>query len=556
MQRATLADLQRTRFDLIVIGGGINGAAILRDAAMRGLSACLIEREDLGSGTTAWSSRLIHGGLRYLEHREFGLVRESLRERERLLASAPHLVAPLPMVVPIREGAKRGPWTIRAGMILYDILSFDKSLPLHRMLSREETLNRVPTLDPTGLGAAAVYYDAQATFAERLVIENAISAAEHGAQIATRTSATGIVAEGAVVQGVTVRDELTGDVATVRGRIVLNVAGPWVDQVLAGAPEGHVPGQAIGGTKGSHLIVDRWEGAPDDALYFQSWKDGRPILVIPWNGMIMLGSTDLRYTGDLDRVETDDAEIEYLLDETNRLFAGVRLTPDNINYTYAGIRPLPYKRGGATGAITRRHLIRDHAPALRGLWSVIGGKLTTHRALAEHVVDKAAEALDRDAPCTTTRTPLPGAAGVAMDTYRRNFVGHAESAGIASRSADRLASIYGTRAEGILALVRGKPELATEIDPESGAIAAEIVFVSREELALSLSDILLRRTMIAYGPSVGYGADEAAALVAGKHLGWTGARQRGELAAYRSWIERYRPRATPGPYGQQNHDDR
>ena len=545
MQRATLADLEAHRFDLIVIGGGINGAAIARDAAMRGMSVCLLEKEDLASGTTAWSSRLIHGGLRYLEHREFGLVRESLRERERLLANAPHLVQPLPMVVPIYEGSKRGPLLIRAGMILYDILSFDKSLPLHRMLSREEALARVPALDPAGLKAAAVYYDAQATFAERLVIENAISAAEHGAAIATYTSVTGIRTEGAVVRGVTARDELSGEIGQVSGRIVLNVAGPWVDEVLAGAPEDHTPARAIGGTKGSHLIVDRWQDAPDDAIYFESRRDGRPVLIIPWNGMIMLGSTDLRYSGDLDRVETDDAEIDYLLDEANRIIAGHELTRDDVNYTYAGIRPLPYKRGGATGAITRRHLIRDHAPELRGVWSVIGGKLTTHRNLAEEAVDKAVAALGRDAKCTTARTPLPGAAGVAMDSYRRSFASTAEHAGLPVRTAERLVALYGTRSEAVLALVGEKPELASEIDPESGAIAAEIVFAGRAEMAHSLSDILLRRTMIAYGLSVGYGADEAAAAIAGKHLGWTGARQKRELAAYRSWIERYRPQANP-----------
>ncbi|HEX3303267.1 MAG TPA: FAD-dependent oxidoreductase, partial [Thermomicrobiales bacterium] len=170
MQRANLSDLETTRFDLIVIGAGINGAAIARDAAMRGLSVCLLEMNDLASGTSAWSSRLVHGGLRYLEHYELGLVRESLRERERLLRNAPHLVSPLPMVVPIQEGAKRGPLLIRAGMVLYDILSYDKSLPLHRMLSPEKALDRVPALDPEGLKAAAVYYDAQVTFAERLVV--------------------------------------------------------------------------------------------------------------------------------------------------------------------------------------------------------------------------------------------------------------------------------------------------------------------------------------------------------------------------------------------------
>jgi glycerol-3-phosphate dehydrogenase len=545
MQRATLADLEATRFDLIVIGGGINGVAIARDAAMRGMTVCLLEKGDLAGGTSAWSSRLIHGGLRYLEHYEFGLVRESLRERERLLANAPHLVSPLPMVVPIHESSRRGPLLIRAGMILYDLLSFDKSLPLHRMLSREEALERVPTLDPAGLKAAAVYYDAQATFPERLVIENALSAQEHGARIATYTSATGIVTDGAVVRGLTVRDELTGDTTDVSGRIVVNVAGPWVDEVLAGAPQGRVPGRAIGGTKGSHLIVDRWAGAPDDAIYFESSRDGRPILVIPWNGMIMLGSTDIRYDGDLDRVETDDAEIEYLLDETNRLFDGVELTQADIRYTYAGVRPLPYKRGGATGATTRRHQIRDHAPALRGLWSVIGGKLTTHRSLAEEAVDRAVGALGLDADSTTARTPLPGAAGVVMDSFRAGFVAQAEGAGLSRGAAERLVSIYGTRAEAVLSLVRVKLELAAEIDPESGAIAAEVVFAGREEMAQRLSDILLRRTMIAYGPSVGFGADEAALAVAGKHLGWTKTRQKKELAAYRDWIARYRPSASP-----------
>ncbi|MDQ2684114.1 MAG: glycerol-3-phosphate dehydrogenase/oxidase, partial [Chloroflexota bacterium] len=252
MQRADLSDISSTRFDLAVIGGGINGVAIARDAAMRGMSVALVERDDLASGTSAWSSRLIHGGLRYLEHREFGLVRESLRERERLLGNAPHLVQPLGMLVPIYSGNKRGPKLIRAGMVLYDVLSYDKSLPTHDMLSRAEVLDRHPDMSPEGLRGGAYYYDAQVTFAERLVVEQAISAWEHGAQIATGCTVVGIRTEGAVVRGLTVRDADSGEEIPIDARVVVNVAGPWVDQVLTGAPAGSVSQRLIGGTKGSH----------------------------------------------------------------------------------------------------------------------------------------------------------------------------------------------------------------------------------------------------------------------------------------------------------------
>jgi glycerol-3-phosphate dehydrogenase len=546
MQRANLADLESTRFDLIVIGGGINGAAIARDAAMRGLSVCLLEMNDLASGTSAWSSRLVHGGLRYLEHYEFGLVRESLRERERLLHNAPHLVTPLPMIVPIHEGAKRGPLLIRAGMVLYDVLSYDKSMPLHRMLSAEKAIERVPALDPDGLRAAAVYYDAQVTFAERLVIENVLSAVEHGAQVVTQATVTGICSEGAVVRAVAVHDDITGSDHRISGRAIVNVAGPWVDQVLAEAPDGRIRDQYIGGTKGSHIMVDRFDGAPTDAIYYESRSDRRPILVIPFNGMIMLGSTDLRYDGDLDRVEASDAEIEYLLNEANELFRGANLTPDDVRYSYAGIRPLPYTPKGSTASITRRHIIKSHAPRLRGLWSIIGGKLTTHRSLAEELVDAVMTQLGRDAECRTAETPLPGAAGIAFDTYRTSLVRPASEAGVSERSAYRLAEVYGIRAEQVLALVHHKPDLATVVDVYSGAIAAEAVFAARSEMALSLADILLRRTMIAYGPHAGIGPDEQILEVAGKEIGWTKPQQKKELAAFRDWITRYRPQSREG----------
>lgn len=546
MQRTDLASHSDVVFDLIIVGGGINGVAIARDAAMRGMTVVLLERDDLASGTSAWSSRLIHGGLRYLEHREFGLVRESLRERELLLRNAPHLVDPLGMIVPIYDGAKRGPVLIRAGMALYDALSYDKSLPLHRMLSQEQVLERLPGLDPTGLRAGARYYDAQATFPERLVVEQAISAWNHGAQIATRARVTGIIAEGAVVRGVTGTDELTGEEFRLRGRIVINVAGPWVDQVLLGAPQSRVPHRLIGGTKGSHLVIERWDGAPDEAIYYESRADRRPILIIPWNGMILLGSTDLRFGGDLDDVTVSEAEVTYLLNEVNTLYPGLRLTSNDVLYSYAGVRPLPHAVSGSTAAITRRHIVKDHAPALRGLWSVVGGKLTTHRSLAEEVVNKAIRALGKEAPCRTADTPLPGAAGVAYDVFLRGFVRQAEEAGLSQRTAQRLSAIYGVRADGILTLVRSKPDLAMEIDGRTGAVAAEVAHAVQSELAISLADVLLRRTMLAYEPDNAIGIDQAALDLTGKTLGWSKTRQRNELAAFRSWIARYQPQDLAG----------
>ena len=401
MIRSVPADIERQQFDLVVIGAGINGAAIARDAAIRGLRVLLLDKGDIGSGTTSWSTRLIHGGLRYLEHAELGLVRESLRERERLLHNAAHLVKPLALILPIYEGARRGPALIRTGMVMYDLLSYDKSVNHHRMLGRNETIKRIPSIKTDGLRSAAMYYDAQSSLAERLAVETALSAHVHGATIITYARVDKLLIEGAVVRGVEFIDLISDNRLTAHARWVVNVTGPWVDEVLAGAPEGSVKKRFIGGTKGSHLIVETFPGAPAEALYYEAKEDGRAIFVIPWNGLYLIGSTDIRYDGDLDDVRTDDAEFAYLLHETNNLLPGAGLTADDVLYTYCGVRPLPHRPDGNEGAITRRHIIFNHAPALRGLLSIIGGKLTTHRSLAEEVVDEDLEQQGKSATCRT-----------------------------------------------------------------------------------------------------------------------------------------------------------
>ncbi|MFM9107948.1 MAG: glycerol-3-phosphate dehydrogenase/oxidase, partial [Chloroflexota bacterium] len=443
----------------------------------------------------------MHGGLRYLEHREVALVRESLRERERLLRIASHLVRPLPLLIPIYGGDRRGPLLIRAGMLAYDALSYDKSLPRHRMLSRDAALAEAPGLDPRGLRGAALYYDAQVEYAERLAVESMLDARDHGAEVRLYTAVTALDWDGGDISGVRARDELTGEEFRFAARAVLNVAGPWVDQVLAGGPP--APPRLIGGTKGSHIVVEPFPGAPRDALYVEARADGRPYFIVPWNGLCLIGTTDERYDGDLDFVAASDHEIAYLLDETNRVIPGAGLQDADVRWSYAGVRPLPHVAHGAAGAITRSHVIVDHGRrgGLRGLYSIVGGKLTTYRELAEQAVDAVAAAAGFPAaPCRTAAEPLPGARGLAP----------ADSlfAAIPPRSADHLRRVYGHRAADVLALADAA-DLLSPFDPWSGAIAAEVVYAVRREGARTLSDILARRTMAGVGADPSVGADDA-----------------------------------------------
>src|SRR5258706_369966 len=532
------------KFDVIVIGAGINGAGIARDAAMRGLNVLLLEQGDCGGGTSSWSTRLIHGGLRSLEHGELRLVRESLRERSCLLKICPHLVRPLPLLVPVYEKARRGWWTIRAGMIAYDALSFNKSapykpLPRHRMLSRAETLQQAPALNRDGLRGAAFYFDAQVEFAERLVLENVLSAVAHGEIALTYTRVEKLLIEDGAVRGVEFTREgqchSSTDVARqiAHAGVVINAAGPWIDQVLAESNAGGP--RLIGGTKGSHLIVAPFPGAPATAIYVEAETDGRPFFIIPWNGKYLIGTTDLRYEGDLDNVQITGNEIDYLLRETNRVIPTARLTREQILYTYSGVRPLPFTGDKGAQAITRRHFIRVH-PTLRGLFSIVGGKLTTYRSLAEQTVDLVLQQLPSHSDsfeCTTSRDPLPGAATTDFDGFCTNFKQHSH---LPEATNDRLLRIYGTRVSLLLNLIAEDPSLAEVFDSETGALSAEVVFAFAHEFATTLADCLLRRTMVGLNSSRGLAAVEAAGAIARKYLGWSEQRLEREIVAYRTEV--------------------
>ena len=570
------------QFDVIVIGAGINGAGIARDAALRGLKVLLLDKGDIGGGTSSWSTRLIHGGLRYLEHGEIGLVRESLRERSCLLNICPHLVRPLRMLVPVYKNARRGVWTIRAGMIAYDALSFPRTLPRHRMLSREETLHQAPGLCSDDLLGAAVYFDAQVEFAERLVVENVLSAVAHGATVLTYACVEKLVIEDGELRGVeftinvqspkskvqsqratgtsdlgssptpgspagrpgwggAVMEGSNGERHLAKAHLIINAAGPWIDQVLAESNANS--SRLIGGTKGSHIIVAPFAGAPDAAIYVEAETDRRLFFIIPWNGKYLIGTTDIRYAGDLDRVRIDGDEIDYLLRETNRVIPTAMLTREQILYTYAGVRPLPFTGDKDEQSITRRHFIRAH-PELSGLLSIVGGKLTTYRSLAEQAVDLVMKKLplywDRRRParsfgCRTARDPLPGATTDDFATFCKDFK---QRSSLPETTNDRLLQIYGTRASLILNLVENDQSLAEVFDAETGALAVEVVFAFKHELATTLADCLLRRTMVGLNSTRGLTAVATAGAIARKYLGWSEGRVEQEIGAYRNEVSR------------------
>ena len=478
------------RYDVAIIGAGINGAGIARDAALRGLKVLVLEQDDMCSGTSAASSRLIHGGLRYLEYGEIPLVFESLRERITLREIAPHLIRPLRISIPIYKGAKRGPLLIRLGMIAYDLLSVGKTVPRHDMLSRDEILQTEPGLLSTSLVGAARYFDAQITFAERLVLENLLAARAAGAKILTYTRVRAINVVNGKVESIDCTDVVTGNNVSVRANAVINAAGPWVDSVLDAATVG-AP-QLIGGTKGSHIVVGQFTGAPADAFYVEAQQDGRPIFIIPWNGQYLIGTTDIRFEEDLAEIRASDDEIDYLLDETNRVFPTAQLQRSDIHFAYAGVRPLPKRDKGPESSITRRHIIANNTEIANGFISIIGGKLTTYRNLAEQAVDRLGKVTGRKLPaCRTKDTLLPGA-------YRIDAARDALAAvdTLSSAGRDRIIGIYGGRAAELVTFAEVQGLGLGCIDSAATVLAAEVAFAVKEELARSLTDIVHRRLML------------------------------------------------------------
>ena len=397
------APLAGRTFDLVIIGGGIIGCGIARDAALRGLRVALFEKEDWGYGTSSRSTRLIHGGLRYLEMLDFGLVRQDLREREILLRIAPHRVQPLSFLIPFYRRSWFYRVRLRAGMILYDLLSYDKSLPRHAMLSRAGTLEAEPGLNPDGLQGAARYWDAQAALPERLCLDNVVDAVEHGAVVFNHVIVTGLKRHESEpiagrISGVIVRDNASGETAEVSAGIVVNAAGPWLDIVLTRFGKGaneeaetRKTGEKASGenatkrlrlTKGIHFAAPP---AVRNALVLFSERDGRLFFAIPWLNLAWVGTTDTDFGGDLDQVRATGDDVRYLRESVRQAL------PDGdwntIYYTNAGVRALVRKDepNANESSVSRKHRLVIHAATdgMDGLLSVLGGKLTAYRDIAE-----------------------------------------------------------------------------------------------------------------------------------------------------------------------------
>ncbi|MEM7277625.1 MAG: glycerol-3-phosphate dehydrogenase [Pseudomonadota bacterium] len=512
-----------SKYDLIVIGGGINGAGIARDASQRGLSVLLLEKNDFGSGTSSWSSRLIHGGLRYLEYGEISLVYESLHDRRALLKVAPHLVKPLRISIPIFKDSERGRLLVRLGMIAYDLLSLGKELPGHKMLNKKDALVEMPGINEQGLKGLAQYYDAQVEYAERLVMENVLAAQEDGATTLNYCEVIDIDVEDACAQGVRWQNTRTGLIERATAPMIVNAAGPWVDRVLERANQSGML-RYMGGTKGSHIVLPVFDGAPESALYVEAASDGRPIFIIPWNRQLLVGTTDIRIDQSPEDVVATDEECEYLLAEVNRVFPTANLDLNAIHHRYAGVRPLPRKTEGPESAISRKHLLKHHNHIARGLYSVIGGKLTTYLSLANDMLKR----LDRDfslgLPKTATdELALPGA---------RPYESTSAPEWLGELTLSHLLSVYGGRCEQVVALAEQDSGLREIVDEYSGAIAAEVVFAVRAEAAYTLDDVINRRTMLGLGPDRGLSAAAKVATVMANELEWTGEFKAAQVSAF------------------------
>jgi glycerol-3-phosphate dehydrogenase len=504
------APLEGQRFHVVVIGGGINGVAVARECARAGKTTLLLEQNDFASGVTSRSTRIIHGGLRYLEHGEIGLVRESLRERERLLRERSHLVQPTQFMVLLNEQSQRSAMKVRIGLWLYQRLAGRKS---NKSLGEMELKRVERALDAGHRWSIFNYGDAQCEFPERLVAEWLTEAIDAGAVVRNHAEVLAVNVAHGRARGVLFRDRITGKDARVDAAWVVNCCGPWADRICQRSSI-RTAKPMLTGVRGSHIVLPLFPAAPSNPLYTEA-ADGRPIFVVPWNEQLMVGTTEVADGGDPGRTEPSAEETGYLLSSVMKLFPKAKLSAHDVKYAFAGVRPLPYSEGSRPSAVTRRHFLHDHTgEGAARMISVIGGKLTTAASLARECARKIGIAVGE--PTSFSVGP-----GLALDPMLDQAVIEIAQAGsVSEESARGMVEWYGKRAMDIARMALVSPELRAPICPHGSHVVAEVVEAFRRECAVSLADVLLRRVPVALGSCWSESCSREAALRIGAVLGW------------------------------------
>ncbi len=534
-RKDNLERLATDEFDILVIGGGITGAGIARRAALMGYRVALVEKGDFASGTSSHSSKIVHGGFRYLATHDYELVYQASRQRRKLIQRAPHLIWSLPFVVPIYRNSPYSLTKIAAGVLLYESLATFRTIKHSELLPAPETLADEPLLNPNGLRGAARYYDC-GTDDARLTLAVIRDAHLYGATAANYVEATSFMRAGERIYGAHVKDRLTGEEHEICARIVISAVGPWTDLLLNRRRRDQ---RWLRPTKGVHIIVPRHRASTTASLTFTA-RDDRFLFLIPYGAHTIIGTTDTEYGGSPEDAHADANDVAYILDAARLAFPAANLNADDIISTYAGVRPLIRDDAQSNYANSREHRIEEIVP---GLVAIAGGKLTTFRSMAKETVKFVSESLD-DHRVTALRnlqpdgTPFPGGDVDDWDEFREQMTGTLTRVNeLPGDVAQHLVSTYGSEVASVANLASLHPSLAERVTPELPVIRAQVIHALKKEMAMTLSDVLDRRLHLLYfAPDQGLGAAPAVADLMGDELGWTDAERARQVKQYKSEI--------------------
>ena len=544
MQR-DLKRLAGETFDLLIVGGGVNGLAAAWDASLRGLKTALIERGDFGGETSAASLKIIHGGLRYLQHLDLVRMRQSIEQRSTLMRIAPHLIRPLPFLVPAYGHGIQGRWAMATASRLNDLISRDRNrwlralgreLPNGQLLTRAQCLDRVPGLDDTGLQGGVVFHDGQMESSERMSLSFGLGAASQGAALANYVQAVRFIQEGSRISGVEAEDRFSGDRLTIRARVVVNTAGPWSE--LLTRPLRGDPSRTVRLSKGFQIVTPCLTGDlglavvsrhrdPDAVLH----RGGRHYFITPWRGASVVGNTDTLFEGDPDQWRITESEIAGFVAEVNHVFPAAALTRESVRHVYGGLQAINPRRINRGAQVAKHHRILDHEKDLKvkGLLTVVGVKYTGCRWLAQKVIDRVCGKLGyKVIPCKTARAPLVG--GDIGSLAELNARVRADTpAGTPEPVQRHLARQYGTRFSRIVKILGDEPALADCLPGSDEVVGAEVAYSVRNEAAFRLEDVVMRRTDLGTLGHPGSAALRAAAGIMARELGWDGAKVEAEV---------------------------